>query len=153
MKNMDNETTLIIYGDHGMTQDGNHGGDSDKEVRTVLFSYSKGGFPMLQKSDKIIKLLETYTFDDIKLIDIASIVSNMLDIPIPFSSLGIYHPLFLMSPDLKELPQRMINNLYQIKGYITEYCQQQKHLSWCEPQKQDLSDRILGFEEDFKTLL
>ena len=47
VKNLDNDTVLLVYGDHGMTNDGNHGGGSDNELKTVLFGYSKGGFPML----------------------------------------------------------------------------------------------------------
>lgn len=43
---MDNQTTLIVFGDHGMTQDGNHGGGSELELRTVLFAYQKELFPM-----------------------------------------------------------------------------------------------------------
>jgi len=36
---MDNYTTLIVFGDHGMTQDGNHGGGSLLELSTVLFAF------------------------------------------------------------------------------------------------------------------
>lgn len=36
---MDEHTTLIVFGDHGMTEDGNHGGGSDLELRTVLFAH------------------------------------------------------------------------------------------------------------------
>jgi len=36
---MDEKTTLIVFGDHGMTEDGNHGGGSELELRTVLFAY------------------------------------------------------------------------------------------------------------------
>lgn len=43
---MDNETTLIVFGDHGMTDSGNHGGGSLMEMRTVLFAYQKTPFPM-----------------------------------------------------------------------------------------------------------
>ena len=31
-----------------MTNDGNHGGGTQNEIKTVLFAYSKGGFPMLK---------------------------------------------------------------------------------------------------------
>ena len=46
IEKMDNDTVLIVCGDHGMTDDGNHGGASKNELRSVLFSYHKGGFPM-----------------------------------------------------------------------------------------------------------
>jgi phosphatidylinositol glycan class O len=36
---MDDKTTLLIFGDHGMTEDGNHGGDSLLELSTVIFAY------------------------------------------------------------------------------------------------------------------
>ena len=29
---MDNETTLVVYGDHGMTVEGSHGGNSNLEM-------------------------------------------------------------------------------------------------------------------------
>ena len=45
--NMDNDTVLMLYGDHGMTNDGNHGGGTQNEIKTVLFAYTKGGFPMM----------------------------------------------------------------------------------------------------------
>jgi phosphatidylinositol glycan class O len=38
---MDDDTVLMIYGDHGMTEDGNHGGGSQLELKTVLFAYTK----------------------------------------------------------------------------------------------------------------
>ena len=38
---MDNQTLLVIIGDHGMTETGDHGGDSRPELETALFFYSK----------------------------------------------------------------------------------------------------------------
>ena len=43
---MDNDTVLLIFGDHGMTDGGTHGGSSDKEIRSALLSYCKRGFPL-----------------------------------------------------------------------------------------------------------
>lgn len=43
---MDDKTTLIVFGDHGMTDDGNHGGGSENEMRSVIFAYQKTPFPM-----------------------------------------------------------------------------------------------------------
>lgn len=38
---MDDETTLFVIGDHGMTNTGDHGGDTQDEVNSMLFAYSK----------------------------------------------------------------------------------------------------------------
>lgn len=38
---MDNDTLLVVIGDHGMTETGDHGGDSRLELETALFFYSK----------------------------------------------------------------------------------------------------------------
>lgn len=46
IKKMDEETVLLVFGDHGMTDNGGHGGESIGELRTVLFAYTKKGFPM-----------------------------------------------------------------------------------------------------------
>jgi phosphatidylinositol glycan class O len=37
---LDNDTILMIFGDHGMTKSGDHGGDSEDEVHAGLFVYS-----------------------------------------------------------------------------------------------------------------
>ncbi len=42
---MDDDTVLIVFGDHGMTNEGNHGGGSENELRSVVFAHHKKGFP------------------------------------------------------------------------------------------------------------
>ena len=39
---MDEDTVMIVIGDHGMKYTGNHGGDSDEETNTVIFTCTKG---------------------------------------------------------------------------------------------------------------
>lgn len=67
IENMDNDTVLIVCGDHGMTDDGNHGGASKNELRSVLFSYHKSGFPMKKKYEEVDK--------QVKQMDLAAIIS------------------------------------------------------------------------------
>lgn len=38
---MDDETTLLVIGDHGMTITGDHGGDSYDETNALLFAHMK----------------------------------------------------------------------------------------------------------------
>jgi phosphatidylinositol glycan class O len=47
IEHMDNQTTLVVFGDHGcITEDGSHGGVTPDELRTALFAYQKTPFPM-----------------------------------------------------------------------------------------------------------
>lgn len=41
IEQMDDETTLFVIGDHGMTNTGDHGGDTPDEVNSMIFAYSK----------------------------------------------------------------------------------------------------------------
>ncbi len=41
IENLDNETILYVFGDHGMTQTGDHGGETHDEAAAALFIYSK----------------------------------------------------------------------------------------------------------------
>ena len=100
----------MLYGDHGMTADGNHGGDSEFEVRTVFFAYTKAGFPLLSDKDAMKKFTELKAFDDMKLQDVAATAADMLGISTPFSSLGVLNPLLHFDSKL-EMPARMFENL------------------------------------------
>ncbi len=49
IKKMDNSTILFVMGDHGMTEDGNHGGATAEETKTILFSFAKKKFNKFMK--------------------------------------------------------------------------------------------------------
>ncbi len=40
IKELDEQTVLFVFGDHGMTNTGDHGGDSLDELDSALFVYS-----------------------------------------------------------------------------------------------------------------
>jgi len=71
---MDNNTTLIIYGDHGMTVNGYHGEMSELERRSILFAHQKTSFPLHQLHDTVLEaFLEMDTA--IKILDVPTIVA------------------------------------------------------------------------------
>lgn len=90
---MDRDTTLVVFGDHGMTSNGSHGGSSELEMRSALFAYQKTAFPMAKKYHK---LQDHFTNADssLKQVDIAAIGATLTNVPIPFSNLGVVHPAF-----------------------------------------------------------
>lgn len=75
---MDNETLLVIMGDHGMTETGDHGGDSQSELDTALIFYSK-------KENSI----KNSTIEETRQINLTPTLALLLGVPIPFSNLGI----------------------------------------------------------------
>jgi len=80
---MDSNTTLIVFGDHGMTDDGNHGGGTANELRTVFFVYSKR--PLLGHE----LLYDRALTDQMKQLDLASTISTILGLTLPFQNLGV----------------------------------------------------------------
>ena len=110
MELMDDNTTLIVFGDHGMTASGNHGGGSDNEMRTVLFAYQKTQFPL----SNYYKAYSENFIDmdsDLKQVDLAAILSVLLDTPFPYSNIGVFHPMFAQTKNLGEVNQMFIENL------------------------------------------
>ncbi|KGL97043.1 GPI ethanolamine phosphate transferase 3 [Charadrius vociferus] len=74
-----NDTLLLVAGDHGMTETGDHGGDSEKEVNAALFVYSKTplfgtGPPEEPEAVPQVNLVPT--------------VALLLGVPIPYSNIG-----------------------------------------------------------------
>ncbi|XP_050769592.1 GPI ethanolamine phosphate transferase 3 [Gymnogyps californianus] len=74
-----NDTLLLVAGDHGMTETGDHGSDSEKEVNAVLFVYSKTplfgtGPPEEPEAIPQVNLVPT--------------VALLLGVPIPYSNIG-----------------------------------------------------------------
>ena len=84
-KNLPLDTLLLVFGDHGMTNDSDHGGDSENEVNAGLFAYS----PALGMSSGPVT-------PSVAQIDLVPTLSLLLGVPIPFSSLGtIIEELFI----------------------------------------------------------
>ncbi|KAG8175535.1 hypothetical protein JTE90_016684 [Oedothorax gibbosus] len=72
------DTILFVLGDHGMTESGDHGGDSLPEITTALFVYSHLKLPTPEKSDVLT----------VNQVDLVPTLSILLGLPIPFSNLG-----------------------------------------------------------------
>ncbi|XP_041373818.1 GPI ethanolamine phosphate transferase 3-like [Gigantopelta aegis] len=116
------DTILFVFGDHGMTNTGDHGGDSDDELEAGLFVYST-----VQMTSSALGPDKT-----VAQTDIVPTVALLLGIPIPFSSLGmVITDLFNHCPWWKtsnsEIKQvyhtikALRLNAYQMSQYLTSY--------------------------------
>ncbi|KAL7270377.1 mannose-ethanolamine phosphotransferase gpi13 [Rhizina undulata] len=115
-ESIDNDTLLIVMGDHGMDSKGDHGGESQGEVEAALWMYSKkpvfGRFPGKEERS-------------VAQIDLVPTLSLLLGLPIPFNNLGApIAEAFLGDGDeegLKNLAQVSRLTAAQIRRYQRAY--------------------------------
>ncbi|KAF6817166.1 GPI ethanolamine phosphate transferase [Colletotrichum sojae] len=84
---IDDDTLLVVMGDHGMDSKGDHGGESDDEVEAALWMYSKRPFfgrtkPEYKKPPSMAKIRP------VNQIDLVPTLALLLGIPIPYNNLG-----------------------------------------------------------------
>lgn len=117
---MDDDTLLIVLGDHGMDDRGDHGGDGIKETSAALWIYSKSR-PIVSNTSgyKSRKVLENGpSVRKVDQIDIVPTMSLLLGLPLPFNNLGSVIPEFFQGDLLKTATE---TNRKQIEAYLREY--------------------------------
>ncbi|XP_022536837.2 GPI ethanolamine phosphate transferase 3 isoform X2 [Astyanax mexicanus] len=84
---LQNDTLLVVMGDHGMTDTGDHGGESLKETDAALFLYS--GSPLFPAPSSQVEP------EVVPQTDLVPTLALLLGVPIPYSSVGqVLLPLF-----------------------------------------------------------
>ncbi|KAJ7577536.1 hypothetical protein C8J56DRAFT_971013 [Mycena floridula] len=126
---LDDDTLLVVLGDHGMDRSGDHGGDGIHETSSALWIYSKGRDLAGPTASIPSGLLQYTTFPEttiphrlIQQIDLLPTLSLLLGLPIPFNNLGTVIPeLFWRDKKGKDLLRSMELNSAQIKAYLDAY--------------------------------
>jgi len=111
------ETILLVFGDHGMTESGDHGGSTEEERSSALFAYSPRK-PLFKQFDR-----ENDPLQMVQQIDLAPTLAFLLDIPVPFGSLGFLVPE-LVGSDWRSLLKAAKQNANQILNYLIAYSSQ-----------------------------
>ncbi|CAK7274477.1 mannose-ethanolamine phosphotransferase gpi13 [Sporothrix epigloea] len=84
---IDDQTLLVVMGDHGMDSHGDHGGESDDEVEAALWMYARR--PLFGRaSPTFITPPATAKERPVNQIDLVPTLALLLGIPIPYSNLG-----------------------------------------------------------------
>ena len=125
---LDDETLLVVLGDHGMDRSGDHGGDGVLETSAALWIYSKGP-ALTSTSAPPSGLLKYKTFPgsaarhrSIQQIDILPTMSLLLGLPIPFSNLGSLIPeIFWRTGNGVDLKRALELNVDQVRTYLDTY--------------------------------
>lgn len=84
---IDDDTLLVVMGDHGMDVKGDHGGESDDEVEAALWMYSKQPFFGRTNPEFAIPPANA-KIRPVNQIDFVPTLALLLGIPIPFNNLG-----------------------------------------------------------------
>ena len=124
---LDNDTLLVVLGDHGMDRKGDHGGDGDLEVSSGLWIYSKG--PALSSWNPPTSDLPHKTFPgestphrSVQQIDLVPTLSLLLGLPIPFNNLGTVIPeLFWRDRSGSDYAKALDMNARQVHAYLDTY--------------------------------
>ncbi|KAK0085316.1 hypothetical protein PV325_005426 [Microctonus aethiopoides] len=115
---LSDDVILFMMGDHGMTETGDHGGDSSNEIEAGLFVYSKKPF---------ISGFETSKTRILNQIDIVPTFSAILGTPIPFSNIGsLIIDILPISKTSRVntssfIVHSVLRNIIQTKKYIDAY--------------------------------
>ncbi|KAF8324164.1 uncharacterized protein EI90DRAFT_3000848 [Cantharellus anzutake] len=150
---MDDDTLLVVLGDHGMDAKGDHGGDGDLETSAAMWVYSKS-VPLSDGSANVPSLMRsTRTFPrssaphrSIQQIDILPSIAFLLGLPIPFNNLGSIIPEFFMRSTTSSyfstptyiLDDVMRLNAKQVLSYLRAYA--------TSPSGGELQDTIAALE-------
>lgn len=84
----------LVLGDHGMTEDGNHGGGTSDEVNAGLFVHFSPGCNNNDDKHDDGKVTgedipgSAHVFDSIHQIDLVPTISFLLGLPIPYANIG-----------------------------------------------------------------
>lgn len=129
-----------IFGDHGMTEDGNHGGGTPDEINAALFAHYSPACSFSDQGDEGLESgeLSQQAYRTINQIDFVPSISILLGLPIPFANLGgLVTSLIptLSSKQLLATTTALALNAGQVWNYLTSYSHQSNSLP-----KHDMSD-------------
>ncbi|KAL7485702.1 hypothetical protein ACHAW6_011303 [Cyclotella cf. meneghiniana] len=133
----------FVFGDHGMTEDGNHGGGTSEERNAGLFAhYSAGCRRGETESDDTTKLDggeigqdSLRAFESINQIDLVPTISMLLGLPIPYANIGGLVPELLpgrrIASSSSSTPQAAVAlalNAAQVWTYFNDYSKKSRDL-------------------------
>eukprot|EP00535_Pseudo-nitzschia_heimii_P012409 CAMPEP_0197199060 /NCGR_PEP_ID=MMETSP1423-20130617/33692_1 /TAXON_ID=476441 /ORGANISM="Pseudo-nitzschia heimii, Strain UNC1101" /LENGTH=825 /DNA_ID=CAMNT_0042652911 /DNA_START=11 /DNA_END=2485 /DNA_ORIENTATION=- len=113
----------VIFGDHGMTEDGNHGGGTDNEINAALFvhfSPACGDMSLDLTPTMGTKYIQD-AFQSIHQIDLVPTISILLGLPIPYANIGGIVPSLVGSKAVNETAAALALNAAQVWRYFTVY--------------------------------
>ena len=113
----------MLNTDHGMTEDGNHGGGTENEINAALFAHFSPacGDLSLDLTPSIGSKYVQDAFQSIHQIDLVPTISFLLGLPVPYANLGSVVPSLMGFERVNETAAAMALNAAQVWRYFTVY--------------------------------
>jgi phosphatidylinositol glycan class O len=111
---MSADTLLVIFGDHGMTSTGDHGGDSRDETEAAIIFLSK----QKERQRQINPPFQCSKQLSISQIDLVPTLASLIGIPVPYSNIGQIIPDFLPN---RIYSDSVAANVAQVQKYIQHF--------------------------------
>ena len=99
-------------------------------MHTTFFAYQKTPMPFGEAFQKYKYQFEELN-SNLKQVDISAIASVLTNTPYSFSNLGVVHPAFVQSGDLKVVAAELRKNVEQVFTFVKRYCLETEQ-SWCQ---------------------
>lgn len=90
-----NETLLVLCGDHGMNDAGNHGGSTPGETSAALVFISPKLTTISTKMERPVQAEGFQYYTVVEQSDIAPTLASLLGFPVPRNNLGVFIADFL----------------------------------------------------------
>lgn len=167
--NPSKDILLMIFGDHGMTKTGDHGGATIDETNAALFMYStKTLYPHYPFKDDNNK-----AFREVTQINIVPTLSLLMGVPIPFENIGAIIPEFYLeinnkqdsntnnnnNVDMnvllnswKDLLKAISLNAFQVYQYLWTYDNKGNSDTFSDSELLELYDKLKNPTNDLKEL-
>lgn len=173
---IDEETLLVVMGDHGMSVEGDHGGESIEELMSTLFLHSKRpltlhgdyykdffsrihqergkklGYDIDSISDRLSYNASRYPV--VSQIHLVPTLAYLLQVPIPFGNLGAIIPDIIYSENDKNQVSNLLHmveqfrkNALQVYDYLQQYSQQTHQLDFSQDKTSALTQHLFNAEE------
>ncbi|EGW35075.1 major facilitator superfamily protein [Spathaspora passalidarum NRRL Y-27907] len=145
------DIVIVLMGDHGMNEIGNHGGSSIGETSAAL-TFISPKFKQPGLVAPVSNVSDFAYYNKISQIDLVPTLSTLLNIPIPKNSLGIIaRPVLELWPEKARLPILLENCKQVMDLYIAKYDDRTEVVEKWESLKAESSiDKVYEFLSDIQ---
>jgi GPI ethanolamine phosphate transferase 3 subunit O len=155
-ESIDQCSVAFVFGDHGMTEDGNHGGGTDEETNAGLFVHFSPACGDMSGALSItgseLGSHSENAFRSISQIDLVPTISLLMGLPIPYANLGgivpsLFPPGTGVNSSAPSLATALALNAAQVWHYFTVYSNTANRLPHLSELQTILDDAVVKFKE------